>query len=102
MLVKRIYDGNGKLYATLNVDGPRLNIITHTSKGDNLLALDKRSIDSLIESLKEIRDSSDEDDIVYRLRKKSDDRKLVQEGKLDRITLLLDEAADEIERLRDL
>lgn len=49
---------------------------------------------------------NDNEDIVYRLRKRSEirrqipDRKSVQEGKEDRIARLLDEAADEIERLR--
>lgn len=47
-----------------------------------------------------------EDDLVYRLRKRSEirrqipTRKSVQEGQPDRIASLLDEAADEIERLR--
>jgi hypothetical protein len=47
-----------------------------------------------------------EEDLVYRLRKRSEirrqisTRKSVQEGKPDRIATLLDEAADEIERLR--
>lgn len=47
-----------------------------------------------------------EDDLVYRLRKRSEirrqipTRKSVQEGQPDRIADLLDEAADEIERLR--
>ena len=45
-------------------------------------------------------------DIVYRLRKRAEirrqipDRKSVREGKPDRMADLLDEAADEIERLR--
>jgi hypothetical protein len=48
----------------------------------------------------------DENDIVYRLRKRAEirrqiaSRKSVQEGKPDRIADLLDEAATEIERLR--
>lgn len=48
----------------------------------------------------------DETDLVYRLRKRSEirrqisTRKSVQEGKEDRLSLLLEEAADEIERLR--
>jgi len=48
-----------------------------------------------------------EQDLVYRLRKRAEirrqikDRKSVQEGKPDRISLLLDEAAIEIEELRD-
>jgi hypothetical protein len=47
-----------------------------------------------------------ENDIVYRLRKRSEirrqikDRKSVQEGKPDRIADILEEAADEIEKLR--
>ncbi len=47
-----------------------------------------------------------EEDIVYRLRKRAEirqqieTRKSVQEGKPDRIALLLEEAASEIERLR--
>jgi hypothetical protein len=45
-------------------------------------------------------------DIVYRLRKRAEirrqikDRKSVQEGKPDRIADILEEAADEIEKLR--
>jgi hypothetical protein len=48
----------------------------------------------------------DETDLVYRLRKRAEirrqipSRKSVQEGQRDRIADLLDEAADEIERLR--
>lgn len=48
----------------------------------------------------------DETDIVYRLRKRAEirrqipGRKAVQEGKPDRMADLLDEAADEIARLR--
>lgn len=48
----------------------------------------------------------DENDIVYRLRKRAEirrqaiTRKSVQEGKPDRISDILEEAADEIERLR--
>jgi hypothetical protein len=47
-----------------------------------------------------------ENDIVYRLRKRAEirrqisTRKSVQEGKPDRIADLLEEAANEIERLR--
>jgi hypothetical protein len=47
-----------------------------------------------------------ENDIVYRLRKRAEirrqikDRKSVQEGKPDRIADILEEAADEIEKLR--
>lgn len=50
--------------------------------------------------------TTDTEDIVYRLRKRSEirrqikDRKSVQEGKPDRICLLLGEAADKIESLR--
>jgi hypothetical protein len=46
------------------------------------------------------------EDIVYRLRKRAEirrqipDRKSVQEGKADRIADILEEAANEIERLR--
>lgn len=49
---------------------------------------------------------SSEDDVVYRLRKRSEirrqipNRKSVQEGAPDRIADLLDEAADEIEKWR--
>jgi hypothetical protein len=49
-----------------------------------------------------------ENDLVYRLRKRAEirrniaDRKSVQENKPDRIADLLDEAADEIERLKEL
>lgn len=49
----------------------------------------------------------DENDLVYRLRKRAEirrqiaTRKSVQEGKPDRIADLLDEAADEIDRLRE-
>jgi hypothetical protein len=48
----------------------------------------------------------DEQDLVYRLRKRSEirrqisTRKSVQEGKPDRMADLLDEAASEIEQLR--
>lgn len=48
-----------------------------------------------------------EEDIVYRLRKRAEirrqisTRKSVQEGKPDRISDLLEEAANEIERLRN-
>jgi hypothetical protein len=48
----------------------------------------------------------DEQDLVYRLRKRAEirrqitTRKSVQENKPDRIAALLDEAAAEIERLR--
>jgi hypothetical protein len=47
------------------------------------------------------------DDIVYRLRKRAEirrqikDRKSVQEGKPDRIADILEEAATEIEKLRN-
>lgn len=49
----------------------------------------------------------DEQDLVYRLRKRAEirrqipSRKSVQEGKADRMADLLDEAAKEIERLRN-
>ena len=49
-----------------------------------------------------------EEDLVYRLRKRAEirrqiaGRKSVQEGKPDRISDLLEEAANEIERLRKL
>ena len=49
-----------------------------------------------------------EDDLVYRLRKRAEirrqiaDRKSVQEGKPDRISDLLEEAANEIERLYNI
>jgi hypothetical protein len=48
-----------------------------------------------------------ENDIVYRLRKRAEirrqiqDRKSVQEGKPDRIADILEEAANEIVRLRE-
>ena len=48
-----------------------------------------------------------EQDLVYRLRKRAEirrqipERKSVQEGKPDRMADLLDEAAAEIQRLRD-
>jgi hypothetical protein len=48
-----------------------------------------------------------EQSLIYRLRKRAEirrniaDRKSVQENKPDRIADLLDEAADEIERLRN-
>ena len=51
--------------------------------------------------------SVDENDIVYRLRKRAEirrnisTRKSVQEGKPDRIADLLEEAANEIEELRN-
>lgn len=49
----------------------------------------------------------DEDDLIYRLRKRASirrqitTRKSVQENKPDRIADLLEEAADEIEALRN-
>lgn len=49
-----------------------------------------------------------ENDLVYRLRKRAEirrqipDRKSVQEGKADRIADILEEAANEIERLREV
>ena len=49
-----------------------------------------------------------EEDLVYRLRKRAEirrqiaDRKSVQEGKPDRIADLLEEAANEIERLNNI
>lgn len=49
----------------------------------------------------------DNEDIVFRLRiradirRKSNTRKSVQEGKIDRLACLLEEAADEIESLRE-
>ena len=49
-----------------------------------------------------------EDDLVYRLRKRAEirrqiaDRKSVQEGKPDRLSDLLEEAANEIERLYNI
>lgn len=49
-----------------------------------------------------------EEDIVYRLRKRAEirrqisTRKSVQEGRPDRLSDLLEEAADEIEALRGL
>ena len=49
---------------------------------------------------------NNEEDLVFRLRKRAEirrqiaDRKSVQEGKPDRISNLLEEAANEIERLR--
>lgn len=48
----------------------------------------------------------DEQDLIYRLRKRAEirrqisTRKSVQEGKPDRMSDLLEEAANEIERLR--
>ena len=51
--------------------------------------------------------SVDENDIVYRLRKRAEirrnisTRKSVQEGKPDRLADLLEEAAKEIEELRE-
>ena len=50
---------------------------------------------------------TNENDIVYRLKKRAEirrqiqDRKSVQEGKPDRIADILDEAANEIVRLRE-
>lgn len=50
----------------------------------------------------------DEDDLVYRLRKRAEirrqipTRKSVQEGEPDRIADLLEEAAAEIQRLREI
>lgn len=51
---------------------------------------------------------SDEQDLVYRLRKRAEirrqipGRKSVEEGTPDRIANILEEAADEIERLREI
>ena len=51
---------------------------------------------------------TNENDLVYRLRKRAEirrqipDRKSVQEGKADRIADILEEAANEIERLREV
>jgi hypothetical protein len=50
----------------------------------------------------------DQEDLVYRLRKRAEirrqisSRKSVQEGKTDRISDLLEEAADEIDRLKQV
>lgn len=50
----------------------------------------------------------DEQDLVYRLRKRAEirrqipDRKSVQEGTPDRIADILEEAASEIDRLREI
>mgnify|MGYP003347747858 CR=1 FL=1 len=50
----------------------------------------------------------DENDLVYRLRKRAEirrqipDRKSVQENKPDRIADLLEEAANEIDRLKEI
>lgn len=50
----------------------------------------------------------DENDLVFRLRKRAEirrqipSRKSVQENKPDRLANLLDEAADEIERLKNI
>jgi surfactin synthase thioesterase subunit len=50
---------------------------------------------------------TNEEDLVYRLRKRAEirrqipGRKSVQEGKADRMADLLDEAANEIEKLRN-
>ena len=50
----------------------------------------------------------DENDLIYRLRKRAEirrqipDRKSVQENKPDRIADILEEAATEIERLREI
>lgn len=50
----------------------------------------------------------DQEDLVYRLRKRAEirrqipDRRSVKEGKPDRLADLLDEAAAEIERLRQV
>jgi hypothetical protein len=52
-------------------------------------------------------ESMNNEDLVYRLRKRAEirrqipSRKSVQEGKEDRIALLLEEAANEIEKLRN-
>ena len=53
-----------------------------------------------------MKDAMNEQDLIYRLRKRAEirrqisTRKSVQEGKPDRISDLLEEAANEIERLR--
>lgn len=57
------------------------------------------------ETIVTVADKLTEESLVYRLRKRAEirrqiaDRKSVQEGKPDRIADLLEEAADEIERL---
>ena len=54
-----------------------------------------------------MKDAMHEQDLVFRLRKRAEirrqisTRKSVQEGKPDRISDLLEEAANEIERLRE-
>lgn len=58
--------------------------------------------------MREGRKLANEEDLVYRLRKRAEirrqiaGRKSVQEGKPDRISDLLEEAAIEIDRLREL
>jgi len=53
-----------------------------------------------------MKETNKEDDLVYRLRKRAEirrqipTRKSVQEGKPDRLADLLDEAAEEIKKLR--
>lgn len=68
----------------------------------------KQNITYSEEEWAKIRDAKIEaQDIVYRLRKRAEirrqipSRKSVQEGKEDRIALLLEEAATEIEKLRN-
>lgn len=69
------------------------------------------AVDVLLPELKKMKDESHlpvaEQSLVFRLRKRAEirrqikDRKSVQEGAPDRIAGLLEEAADEIERLEE-
>jgi hypothetical protein len=64
--------------------------------------------DDVKKEIDRMTDNRMEDDIVYRLRKRAEirrqisNRKSVQEGKPDRISDLLEEAANEIERLNNI
>ena len=63
---------------------------------------------NLIHLNRSLRNKMNNEDLVYRLRKRAEirrqiaDRKSVQEGKPDRISDLLEEAANEIERLYNI
>ena len=63
---------------------------------------------NLIHLNRSLRNKMNNEDLVYRLRKRAEirrqiaDRKSVQEGKPDRLSDLLEEAANEIERLNNM
>jgi hypothetical protein len=75
-----------------------------TKEFDNTVYNDERLV-SKFDKMQAVQ-SVEEQDLVYRLRKRAEirrqikDRKSVQEGKADRISDLLEEAATYIERMR--